>query len=124
LRFTGQLGGPNVKDPGIATQALVNPCRVQRAFHRSVTGPGALPEGDGDGQTILSFDGQTMLAGGFPSLLQVTWYFPPPALTAAFQAAVNTMLLLGGSPKLLASHDAPTGTPVTARKVSPPVPPS
>jgi len=54
------------------TQALVNPCRVHRVIQRSVTGRGALPEGDGDGQTILSFDGQTMFPGGFPPLFQVT----------------------------------------------------
>jgi hypothetical protein len=122
LRFTRQLGGPNVKDPGIATQALVNPCRVQRVFQRSVTAAGALPGGDGDGQTILSFDGQTILLGGFPPLVQVTWNFP--LALSLFQGAVATMLLFGGSPKVLASHDAPGGTPVSPTKVSPPVPPS
>jgi hypothetical protein len=113
-----------VNDPGIATQALVNPCRVHRVFQCSVTGPGGLPGGDADGQTILSFDGQTILSGGFPSLVQVTWYFPLLSFTATFQGAVNTIWLFGGSPELLASHDAPAGTPVTARKVLPPVPPS
>ena len=94
-----------MKDPGIATQALVNPWRVHRVFQCSVTARGALPGGDGEGQTILSFDGQTILLGGFPPLVQVTWNFP--LALSLFQGAVNTMLLFGGSPKVRASHDAP-----------------
>ena len=83
----------------------MNPCRVHRVFQRRVTGCGALPDGDGDGHTIVSFDGQTILLGGFPPLFHVIWNFP--LALSLFQGAVNTILLFGGSPKVRASHDAP-----------------
>src|SRR2546425_3249610 len=68
-----QLGGPNSNDAFVRTQLLVNPFSVHRASQRSVTGCAVVAGGDGDGQTIALFDGQTMLAGGLPSLFQVTW---------------------------------------------------